>query len=349
MKILITGSEGQLGWELLRQAAFFNIEAIGLDLPRLDITVEPGITKVFKKYKPDILINGAAYTNVDKAETDEKACFAVNVNGPENLAAACKNSGIPMIHISTDYVFDGTKKTPYTENDPVSPANVYGKSKAEGENGVRNILEKHIILRTSWLYGVHGHNFVKTVLELGKEREVIGIVSDQFGSPTSAADLAETVLMIASRILNNYEVTFDGLVKESINRPRAIKPRPGVRVEPLEFTSSGGRGEALSRQVKSRFLTFYEGITFGTYNYCGKGITSWHGFAEKIIETAKQYSPVTTTHIKPLTTGDYSSKAKRPAFSALDCSLIQEKFGITTKPWQKSLEIVIGRIFSCKN
>ncbi|MBU1569124.1 MAG: dTDP-4-dehydrorhamnose reductase [Proteobacteria bacterium] len=296
MRILITGSEGQLGWELLRQAAFFNIEAIGLDLPYLDITVEPGITKVFKEHKPDILINAAAYTNVDKAETDEKACFAVNVNGPENLAAACRDIGIPMIHISTDYVFDGTNKTPYTENDPVSPANVYGRSKAEGENGVRNIIEKHIILRTSWLYGVHGHNFVKTILKLGKEKEVIGVVSDQFGSPTSAVDLAETVLTIAPRILNNYEIT-----------------------------------------------------TFGTYNYCGEGITSWHGFAEKIIEAAKQYSPVTTTQVKPLTTEDYPTKAKRPAFSALDCSLIRQKFGITPKAWQKSLEAVIGRIYSCKN
>ena len=296
MRILITGSEGQLGWELLRQAAFFNIEAIGLDLPYLDITVEPGITKVFKEHKPDILINAAAYTNVDKAETDEKACFAVNVNGPENLAAACRDIGIPMIHISTDYVFDGTNKTPYTENDPVSPANVYGRSKAEGENGVRNIIEKHIILRTSWLYGVHGHNFVKTILKLGKEKEVIGVVSDQFGSPTSAVDLAETVLTIAPRILNNYEIT-----------------------------------------------------TFGTYNYCGEGITSWHGFAEKIIEAAKQYSPVTTTQVKPLTTEDYPTKAKRPAFSALDCSLIRQKFGITPKAWQKSLEAVIGKIYSCKN
>ncbi len=296
MKILITGSEGQLGWELLRQAPFFNMEAVGLDLPYLDITVEPGVIEAFKEHKPDILINAAAYTNVDKAETDEKACFAVNVNGPENLAAACRNAEIPMIHISTDYVFDGTNNIPYTENDPVAPASVYGRSKAEGENGVRNILEKHIILRTSWLYGVHGHNFVKTILKLGKEKEVIGVVSDQFGSPTSAADLAETVLIIASRI-----------------------------------------------------LTFYEGITFGTYNYCGEGITSWHGFAEKIIETAKQYAPVVTTQVKPLTTEEYPTKVRRPAFSALDCSRIQQNFGIIPKPWQKSLEAVIETIYSCKN
>jgi len=296
MKTLITGSEGQLGWELLKQAALYNIEAIGLDLPYLDITVKPSIMKVFKEHKPDILINAAAYTNVDKAETDEKACFAVNINGPENLAAACRDTGIPMIHISTDYVFDGTNKTPYTENDPVSPANVYGRSKAEGEKGVRNIIEKHIILRTSWLYGVHGHNFVKTILKLGKEKEVIGVVSDQFGSPTSAVDLAETVLTIASRILNNYE-----------------------------------------------------GITFGTYNYCGEGVTSWHGFAENIIEAAKQHSPVTTTQVKPLATEDYPTKARRPAFSALDCNLIRQKFGIIPKPWQKSLEAVIGEIYSCKN
>ncbi len=295
MRMLITGSEGQLGWELIRQAAFLNIEAVGLDLPILDITDEAGVIKIFKEHKPDILINAAAYTNVDKAETDEKVCFTVNINGPENLAAACRNAEIPMIHISTDYVFDGTKKTPYAENDPVSPAGVYARSKAEGENGVRNILERHIILRTSWLYGVHGHNFVKTILRLGKEKEVIGVVSDQFGSPTSAADLAETILMISSRIQDKKD------------------------------------------------------IIYGTYHYCGEGITSWHGFAEKIIETAKQYSSVMTKLVKPLTTDEYPTKAKRPAFSALDCNLIRQKFGIIPKPWQKSLEAMIGEIYSCKN
>jgi len=288
---VITGSDGQLGWELLRQAQFFNIEAVGLDLPYFDITADPG--EVFLKHQPDILINAAAYTNVDKAETDEKVCFAVNVRGPEKLASACRSAGIPMIHISTDYVFDGTNKIPYTENDPVKPINIYGQSKADGENSVRNILKNHIILRTSWLYGVHGHNFVKTVLKLGREKEVIGIVSDQLGSPTSAADLAETILTIACRISDNY------------------------------------------------------GITYGTYNYCGEGITSWHGFAEKIIETAKQYSPLITKNIKPLATWEYPTKAKRPAFSALDCSRIMQNFGIIPKQWQKSLETVIGRIFSC--
>jgi dTDP-4-dehydrorhamnose reductase len=292
MKILITGSEGQLGWELLRQAAFFNIEAVGLDLPHLDITDESSIKKIFKKHKPDMLVNAAAYTNVDRAETDKKACFAVNVSGPEKLAAVCRNNGIPMIHISTDYVFNGAGKIPYSEKSRVKPVNIYGQSKADGEKSVRNVLDNHIILRTSWLYGVHGQNFVKTVLKLGKEKEVIGIVSDQFGSPTSAADLAETILAIASRIMNKSE------------------------------------------------------IAYGTYHYCGEGITSWHGFAEAIIETVKTYSPVITHHIKPLTTGEYPTKARRPAFSALDCSLIYNKFGIIPKPWRKSLEAVIWRIFS---
>jgi dTDP-4-dehydrorhamnose reductase len=292
MKMLITGSEGQLGWELLRQAGSFNMEAVGLDLPFLDITSESGITSALNEHRPDIIINSAAYTNVERAEDDEKACFAVNESGPEKLASVCRSAGIPMIHISTDYVFDGTNKIPYSENDPISPVSVYGRSKADGEKRVRNILENHIILRTSWLYGVHGHNFVKTVLKLGLEKEVIGIVADQLGSPTSAADLAETILIISGRIMNKSETEY------------------------------------------------------GTYHYCGEGITSWHGFAEKIIETAKLYSPVTTKHVKPLTTNDYPTKAKRPLFSALDCALIQKRFGIIPKPWGKSLEAVIGRIFS---
>lgn len=284
MKIFVTGSEGQLGRELLKKAKSLGFEATGLDLPQIDITIKPDVVAILNNIKPDVVINAAAYTNVDRAEDEAEICFAANCTGPENIAAVCRSLDIPLIHISTDYVFDGSRNTPYTEKDVISPVNIYGKCKAQGDDAVRNILRKHIIIRTSWLYGVHGHNFVKTILRLGEEKEAISIVADQFGSPTFVIDLADTILAISSQVQNNQD------------------------------------------------------DIWGTYNYCGAGITTWHGFAEKIIEEAKKYINVKTKQVKPIASKDYPVKAKRPSYSALDCSLIKSRFGICPKPWQESLK-----------
>ena len=202
MKLLITGSNGQLGWELCRQGKERGFSIIPLDIPEFDITDQVSVNKAVSTTSPDLVINAAAYTAVDKAESEQESAFSVNSDGPFYLAAACAEKKIPLIHISTDYVFDGCKDGPYCEIDPVSPMGIYGKSKAEGEEKVRHNLKEHIIIRTSWLYGVHGNNFVKTMLKLGREKEEIRVVADQSGCPTFAADLAGAILDIASRINN---------------------------------------------------------------------------------------------------------------------------------------------------
>jgi dTDP-4-dehydrorhamnose reductase len=200
MRLIIIGSNGQLGWELCKQAKDRGLAFIPLDLPEFDITDKSAVFDTVTRSNADIVINAAAYTAVDKAESEPELAFAVNRDGPSYLSSVCAKAHIPLIHVSTDYVFDGCKKGPYLETDPVVPIGVYGKSKAEGEAEVRHNLNEHIIIRTSWLCGVHGNNFVKTMLRLGREREELRVVDDQHGCPTFAADLAEAILTIASLI-----------------------------------------------------------------------------------------------------------------------------------------------------
>lgn len=198
--ILIIGANGQLGWELARQCRNLHLGFIGLDLPEYDVTDYEKSAAVFREYQPWIVINASAYTAVDKAEEDYGNAYKVNQDGPLNLARCCRDAKIPLIHISTDYVFNGKSEKPYKEDDPVSPLGVYGKSKEAGECEVRQVLPEHIIIRTSWVYGVHGNNFVKIMLRLAHERDSINVVNDQYGCPTSAKDLAEAVLMVSKRI-----------------------------------------------------------------------------------------------------------------------------------------------------
>jgi len=201
MKIMITGSGGQLGKEIVMQIESLEFEPVAMDLPDLDITHPDQIRKVIAELTPCMVINASAYTNVDGAETHTEAAYAVNRDGPAHLAAACSAFAIPLIHISTDFVFDGRKKNPYLESDRVSPLSIYGKSKAEGEAAVRTALRQHLIVRTSWLYSEHGHNFVKTMLNLGRERDQLSVVADQYGCPTGAADLAGAILTMAKKII----------------------------------------------------------------------------------------------------------------------------------------------------
>jgi dTDP-4-dehydrorhamnose reductase len=208
MKLLITGSNGQLGWELCRQGGKRGFSIVPLDIPEFDITDQASVRSAVSMADPDLVINAAAYTAVDKAESEQEAAFSVNRDGPYYLAGACAEKDIPLIHISTDYVFDGCKDGSYCEMDEISPIGIYGKSKAEGEEKIRCNLKEHIIIRTSWLYGVHGNNFVKTMLNLGREREEIRVVADQFGCPTFAADLAGTILEIASKIDKGQNISW---------------------------------------------------------------------------------------------------------------------------------------------
>jgi dTDP-4-dehydrorhamnose reductase len=202
----IIGSNGQLGWELVRRGESRGMQILALDYPEIDIGDLASIDSRIESIKIDFIINAAAYTAVDRAESEPEAAFTVNRDGPAHLADTCRKRGIPLIHVSTDYVFDGTKTGAYLERDPVAPLGVYGESKAAGEAEVRNRLPEHVILRTAWLCGVHGNNFVKTILKLGREKDTLRVVADQFGCPTFAADLAGVILEVVRQSWKNESV-----------------------------------------------------------------------------------------------------------------------------------------------
>lgn len=192
-KILLTGKNGQVGWELQRSLSSFG-HVIAMDAEEMDLADPEAIRRTVRSIRPDIIINPAAYTAVDKAESDPDLAMAVNGIAPGILAEEAQRFGAILVHYSTDYVFDGNKAAPYTEDDAPNPQSVYGKTKLAGEQAVRSSGCKHLILRTSWVYGVHGGNFVKTMLRLAKERNELRIVADQFGAPTWARDLAQATL-----------------------------------------------------------------------------------------------------------------------------------------------------------
>lgn len=200
MNILVTGKDGQLGFELMRARWFPGVRLIGLARADLDIRDGRAVDRAVLDHQPALTINAAAYTNVDRAESEGDAAFAVNRDGVANVAMACAARDVPVIHVSTDYVFDGLKPSAYVEEDPIAPLNVYGESKAAGESALRAHNPRHVIIRASWLYGVHGRNFVKTMLRLAATRDEIAVVDDQWGSPTAAADLASAMVAIARSV-----------------------------------------------------------------------------------------------------------------------------------------------------
>ena len=193
MKVLITGCHGQVGTALMALASSYSLQAVGFDHDTLDITDQDAVLACVTQEKPSAIINAAAYTAVDKAESDKDTTFAVNATAVGYLAEACALHDIPLLHISTDYVFDGSKSGAYVEDDSVAPLGVYAESKLAGEEAVRKLCEKHYIFRTSWMFSAHGNNFVKTMLRLGKERDTLGVVSDQYGKPTAAREIAHTL------------------------------------------------------------------------------------------------------------------------------------------------------------
>ena len=216
MKILLTGSNGQVGFELNKKLKSLG-DVIAIDREELDLTNLNAIRTFIDHIKPDIIINPASYTAVDKAESEPDLAYRINTLAPEVLADKASELDIPLIHFSTDYVFDGLKKDAYVESDKTNPQSVYGKTKCEGEEKIRKHV-KHIILRTSWVFGSHGNNFLKTILRLITDKESLNIVGDQWGSPASSLMLADVTLKIVDGILKNknfndygtYHVTNDG-------------------------------------------------------------------------------------------------------------------------------------------
>ena len=203
MKILITGAQGQVGKELSLVATEKGFTVFSAGRADLDITQFENVENYIDKIQPDIVINAAAHTAVDKAEDEQDLAFSINRDGAKNIAQACSKQNIPLLHISTDYVFDGSKVEPYTENDDVSPLGVYGTSKWQGEEAIRQNLSQHIILRVAWVFGAQGNNFVKTMLRLGQDRDELNVVADQFGGPSPAKDIAKTLMTLVEQYQDN--------------------------------------------------------------------------------------------------------------------------------------------------
>lgn len=211
-RFLVTGTHGQVAQSLhFRATKYDDIDIIAIGRPDLDLMNPESIEATFDLVQPDLVISAAAYTAVDRAESDEETAWSVNAGGPETLARLSARHKIPLIHLSTDYVFDGTKSEPYTETDPASPLGVYGRTKWEGE---RRILERHddvAVLRTAWVFSPFGRNFVKTMLQLSETRDSVSVVHDQIGNPTSALDIAEGVLSVARNLLGTSDSSIRGI------------------------------------------------------------------------------------------------------------------------------------------
>jgi dTDP-4-dehydrorhamnose reductase len=293
MRILILGAGGQVGVELMRAHWDGQAEITGLARSDLDITDEAGVAAAFSSAEPQIVVNAAAYTAVDQAETDTARAFAVNAEGPMLLARECRRRGIPLVHLSTDYVFDGAATRPYREGDPIRPINVYGRSKAEGEAAVRELQPEHIIVRTAWVYASHGSNFVRTMLRLARERDQVSVVADQQGSPTAAAAIAAAIVQIVQQVVPQ------------------------------------------GRQVAD--------AAWGTYHFTAQGETTWHGFAERILDGLARTGE-RRPMLKPIAAADYPSQTMRPAYSVLDCALIERTFGIIRPGWEEGLDRVLREL-----
>ncbi len=247
MKVIVTGAGGQLGTDLVPMLEGSGFDGLYVDVDSLDITDEGAVTEIVDRTRPQVIINCAAYTDVDRAESEPQRAFEVNSKGPANLAEAASRYGALLIHISTDFVFNGDSPRPYSEDDEPAPLNVYGRTKLEGEREIMGRLKDYIIIRTSWLYGIHGHNFVKTILRLASEREQLRVVSDQAGSPTWTGDLAALITKMAGSYWSGkvppgvYHYSNEGVASwydfahAIVKEAAAYHPPFGsVRVEPVK-------------------------------------------------------------------------------------------------------------------
>lgn len=211
MKVLVTGANGQLGFDVVRELKEQNIKHLGIDINELDITNEQNVRLFISNYKPTHIIHCAAYTAVDKAEEEKELAYNINVNGTKYLAEAAKIVNSKFLYISTDYVFDGKGKKPFKNNDEPNPVNYYGETKYLGEQIVKEIFNEYFIVRISWVFGLNGHNFVKTMLRLAETNKELNVVSDQVGSPTNTYDLSKVLIeMIKNNDYGIHHVTNDG-------------------------------------------------------------------------------------------------------------------------------------------
>ena len=294
MTVLLFGGNGQVGHELrrsLRALGDVVVTTRSGELPEgarcevADFDRPDSLAALVQRVAPAIVVNAAAYTAVDKAEDDVDAAFRTNAEAPGVLARACALRDIPFVHYSTDYVFDGQGSRPYREDDPTAPLGVYGASKLAGEDAIRAAGGRHLILRTAWVYGQHGHNFMKTMLRLGAERDELRVVADQVGTPTPAALIAD----VTTELL-------------------------GLRDAPS-----------------------------GTFHLTPRGETSWHGFAEAILEEALARGLIPRApKVIPIATSDYPTRARRPGYSRLDIGRLEQVLGRALPEWRTGLRQVLG-------
>jgi dTDP-4-dehydrorhamnose reductase len=294
MRILLIGKHGQVGFELRRALAPLG-EVIAFDYPELDLADPASIARAIEQAAPQVIINAAAYTAVDKAESEPDLAMAINATAPGIIGAAASRLGARVIHYSTDYVYDGTKPTAYRENDLTNPLCVYGATKRDGDLALAASGADHFIFRTSWVFGAHGNNFVKTILRLAAERDQLNIVADQIGAPTSAALLAD----VTAQVL----------------------------------------GQLRYRHAPS--------IPSGVYHLVADGETSWHGFAQAIIDGAIARGrplKLTADAVRAIPTSAYPLPARRPANSRLDTKHLAQTFKLVLPAWQMGLDHVLDQI-----
>ncbi|MBQ9210650.1 MAG: dTDP-4-dehydrorhamnose reductase [Clostridia bacterium] len=238
MRVLVTGVNGQLGWEVVQLLNQRGVPCKGVDVQDFDLTDGPAVKACVQEYAPDVVVHCAAYTAVDKAESEPEVCAAVNGDGTMNVVRAALSVGAKMVYISTDYVFSGKGEEPWTEDAPYDPQNVYGLSKVQGEIAVRSLMKRYFLLRTSWVYGIHGKNFVRTMLRLGAEKSEIRVVDDQIGSPTYAADLARVICdLIPTEKFGIYHVANEGYMSWA-HFARLILAGQGLKCRVIPVPSS---------------------------------------------------------------------------------------------------------------
>lgn len=295
MRIVVTGGPGQLVLSLIERGAVRAAEAfqvIAVGPPELDLSIpgDEAIFSVLEAARPDVIVNAAAHTAVDKAETESDLVFAINATGAGAVARAAARLGVPLVHVSTDYVFSGNKVGPYIESDVPAPTGVYGASKLAGEQAVLASGADAAILRTAWVYSPFGANFVKTMLRLAETRDELGVVADQHGNPTNALDLADAVLTVAANL--------------------KADTAPELR---------------------------------GLFHATGSGDASWAEFATAIF-AASAAQGGHSAQVKPITTADYPTPARRPANSRLDCSRLAQRHGVRLPDWRGSTGDVVARL-----
>lgn len=251
MRVFVTGVRGQLGHDVVKELEKRGIEAVGVDIQEMDITDEASVSRVIRGESPDAVIHCAAYTAVDAAEENEDLCRRVNADGPRYIAKVCRDLDIKMIYISTDYVFSGQGDKPWEPEDEKAPQSVYGRTKYEGELAVQELLEKYFIVRIAWVFGVNGRNFVKTMLKLSENHDVITVVNDQFGSPTYTYDLARLLVdMVLTDKYGVYHATNEGICSW-YDFARAIFEEAGISMT-VKPVSTAEYGAKASRPANSR-------------------------------------------------------------------------------------------------